>query len=457
LHCKPPKEQQRYRCMPKQFLIARLLPLTVAVIVCTTLQAQKKYGIVAGAGKSSLYKFLYTPDDFNRYSSSISVWGGVSADIPLIKNKKDFTVFTSLAFARKGYKYVLQNETGTNGTIKDSFFTQKLNYADINLLMVKKFMFGQEEYEDRTNSFFVGTGPVASVFISGNENISMNYFGNSPAAVTKVNTGLKVGDAAGAYKRMYASWQFIAGIEIYNLKLWASASIPLAHYYKDAQKNTEHKLKVFGINAGYTLFTNVKKEKEPKPVPYIPAAADSAKDSDGDGIIDSNDKCPGHKGTAKYMGCPTPDSDGDGINDDDDKCPAVAGTAATNGCPAFADTVKTAVKKDTLRYVIYFEPAKSNIKTEGFNIMTEVVKQLKANSKLVVQFDGHTDNAGDVQANFKRSLERVTVCGAYIESFYIDKKRIILNSYGNTRPVADLKDPLLQWKNRRVEVLVYEK
>jgi outer membrane protein OmpA-like peptidoglycan-associated protein len=443
--------------MCKQLTIPRLLSLFIAALFFTTLYGQKKYGITAGAGQSSLYKFLYTPDDFNRYSPTTSFWGGISADLPIVKNKKDITVFTSLAFTRKGYKYLMQNETGANGSINDSAFTQKLNYADLNLLMIKKFMFGQEEYEDRVNSFFVGTGPVASLFISGSENINVNYFGGSPASVNKSNTGLKTGDAAGAYKRMYTSWQFAAGIEIYNLKLWATASLPLVNYYKDVQKSTEHKIKMFGINAGYTLFTNVKKEKAPKPVPYIPVATDSTKDSDGDGILDIADKCPGHKGTAKYNGCPPPDSDGDGVNDDEDKCPTVAGTASTNGCPAFTDTIQAPVKKDTLHYIIYFEPAKSVLKTEGFKVLSEVVKQLKANNKLVVQFDGHTDNAGDAEANFKRSLERVTVCGAYIESFYIDKKRIVLNSYGNTRPVADLKDPLLQWKNRRVEVLVYER
>jgi outer membrane protein OmpA-like peptidoglycan-associated protein len=56
-------------------------------------------------------------------------------------------------------------------------------------------------------------------------------------------------------------------------------------------------------------------------------------DSDGDGIIDKNDKCPTQIGTAKYEGCPIPDTDGDGINDELDKCPSQAGTAKYNGCP----------------------------------------------------------------------------------------------------------------------------
>jgi outer membrane protein OmpA-like peptidoglycan-associated protein len=56
-------------------------------------------------------------------------------------------------------------------------------------------------------------------------------------------------------------------------------------------------------------------------------------DSDGDGVIDSKDKCPGVVGLPRYDGCPIPDTDGDGINDEEDKCPNQAGTAKYNGCP----------------------------------------------------------------------------------------------------------------------------
>jgi hypothetical protein len=49
------------------------------------------------------------------------------------------------------------------------------------------------------------------------------------------------------------------------------------------------------------------------------------KDSDGDGIIDTQDKCPKQKedrdGFQDEDGCPDPDNDGDGIPDEQDKCP----------------------------------------------------------------------------------------------------------------------------------------
>jgi outer membrane protein OmpA-like peptidoglycan-associated protein len=56
-------------------------------------------------------------------------------------------------------------------------------------------------------------------------------------------------------------------------------------------------------------------------------------DSDGDGILDKDDKCPTVVGLARYQGCPIPDTDSDGINDEEDKCPTVAGLAKYQGCP----------------------------------------------------------------------------------------------------------------------------
>jgi outer membrane protein OmpA-like peptidoglycan-associated protein len=67
--------------------------------------------------------------------------------------------------------------------------------------------------------------------------------------------------------------------------------------------------------------------------PDIPgnASAKGCPDSDGDGIPDYEDDCPNVSGLAKYKGCP--DSDGDGIPDNKDVCPYEKGPASNNGCP----------------------------------------------------------------------------------------------------------------------------
>ncbi len=60
-------------------------------------------------------------------------------------------------------------------------------------------------------------------------------------------------------------------------------------------------------------------------------------DNDGDGIPDVRDKCPNEKEDFDdYQdddGCPDPDNDGDGVPDKEDNCPVHKGPAKDKGCP----------------------------------------------------------------------------------------------------------------------------
>lgn len=67
--------------------------------------------------------------------------------------------------------------------------------------------------------------------------------------------------------------------------------------------------------------------------PTIPGLRqfDGCPDSDHDGIADKDDVCPTEAGLPQFFGCP--DSDEDGIPDREDKCPTQIGTKANQGCP----------------------------------------------------------------------------------------------------------------------------
>ena len=54
-------------------------------------------------------------------------------------------------------------------------------------------------------------------------------------------------------------------------------------------------------------------------------------DSDGDGIVDTSDRCDGARGPSSLRGCP--DSDGDAIPDIDDSCDTLRGPKSLGGCP----------------------------------------------------------------------------------------------------------------------------
>lgn len=64
-----------------------------------------------------------------------------------------------------------------------------------------------------------------------------------------------------------------------------------------------------------------------------PVNLNGCPDSDNDGLIDLDDLCPDEPGTKEDQGCPVRDRDGDGVSDGDDRCPDVKGLPSLFGCP----------------------------------------------------------------------------------------------------------------------------
>lgn len=92
------------------------------------------------------------------------------------------------------------------------------------------------------------------------------------------------------------------------------------------------------------------KKNEPETPPPPPP------DTDGDGVIDANDKCVDEPEDQDLFededGCPDPDNDGDGIADTDDDCPfeaeTVDGWTDDDGCPEEQSKLAPMTMKATL-------------------------------------------------------------------------------------------------------------
>jgi OmpA-OmpF porin, OOP family len=190
-------------------------------------------------------------------------------------------------------------------------------------------------------------------------------------------------------------------------------------------------------------------------LPVIPEK-EVVTDTDGDGINDKEDKCPGIKGIAKYAGCPVTDTDNDGINDETDKCPNEAGVAENNGCPLIVQKPIVPVT-DTAHYIIYFDVNKSTLNTKMLKVLQRLAALLQKDSLLQSNIQGYTDNAGNDEANLKLSSKRAQAVSDYLLGKRIATDRLTIAAFGKQKPVAPFTNPLLQWKNRRVEIYVYKK
>jgi OOP family OmpA-OmpF porin len=175
-------------------------------------------------------------------------------------------------------------------------------------------------------------------------------------------------------------------------------------------------------------------------------------DPDKDGVPLPCDQCPTEVGT-KPLGCPIRDTDGDGIFDDKDKCPnepeTKNGFEDQDGCP---DTVPEAVKKFTgVVQGIFFEQNKATIRAQSSPVLAKAAKVFAQFPSVNIEISGHTSSEGDEAFNQKLSLDRAQAVKDWLIQAGTSADRITIRGAGPSEPISDNKTNAGREKNRRIE------
>ena len=208
------------------------------------------------------------------------------------------------------------------------------------------------------------------------------------------------------------------------------------------------------------------------PVDVFGCAFEAPKaDSDKDGVFDDDDVCPdtpmGVFVDAK--GCPL-DSDGDGVIDFQDKCPATPKGAPVDasGCPLDSDgdgvanyidkcpNTPTGAHVDTrgcwvVRGVL-FDTDKATIQNLYTQELDDIVAVMNHNPGLRVEIQGHSDNVGSAAYNQKLSKKRANAVMGYLLKQGISRDRLSSKGFGFTQPAATNNSSEGRVLNRRVEI-----
>ena len=141
------------------------------------------------------------------------------------------------------------------------------------------------------------------------------------------------------------------------------------------------------------------------------------------------------------------DSDGDGVKDDKDLCPGTpAGTKVDHtGCP---------LKEITVLKGVNFDFDKSDIRDDTKPILDDAVAILKRYPEIKVEVAGHTDSVGTDEYNEGLSGRRAQSVMDYFISNGIDAGRLSSKGYGESDPIADNNTVEGRADNRRVELRI---
>ncbi|MDD2897784.1 MAG: OmpA family protein [Desulfuromonadaceae bacterium] len=177
-------------------------------------------------------------------------------------------------------------------------------------------------------------------------------------------------------------------------------------------------------------------------------------DSDKDGVADYLDKCPATPAgvAVDTSGCPV-DSDKDGVADYLDKCPDTpAGVAVSaNGCPQ--EAAKRFCDKPAV-IEVSFDTNKADLKAKYHDELDKLGNFLKEFPGSKGTINGYTDADGSKNANLKLSQARAESVRNYIiTKFAIEAGRITAKGYGPANPVASNKTAEGKAKNRRIEAV----
>lgn len=192
----------------------------------------------------------------------------------------------------------------------------------------------------------------------------------------------------------------------------------------------------------------------PPPVVEEPAPQEEAPppDSDGDGVSDSRDRCPETAAGLEVdsEGCPLRrDSDGDGVLDSEDRCAETPPGSEVDsvGCPVLIDIAAVEVTLEGA-----FRSGTWDLTPSAEKTLDGVARVMLGHPTLRIEIAGYTDNVGEERRNLWLSQTRADAVKLYLSSRGVARDRMVTRGYGPADPVASNQTPEGRARNRRVEI-----
>jgi OOP family OmpA-OmpF porin len=145
------------------------------------------------------------------------------------------------------------------------------------------------------------------------------------------------------------------------------------------------------------------------------------------------------------------DSDGDGVSDQFDKCPGTpAGTAVDgSGCP-LPKVTEAPVSNVTGFETIQFEFNSSVLKTEAYPTLDKLSSVLRENGGKVA-VNGYASSEGTAAYNLKLSKDRANSVKTYLVNSGVNASQVVTKGFGEANPIASNDTEEGRIQNRRVE------
>jgi OOP family OmpA-OmpF porin len=181
----------------------------------------------------------------------------------------------------------------------------------------------------------------------------------------------------------------------------------------------------------------------PAPAPVVVARVI---DTDGDGVPDERDRCPGTVAGAvvNAQGCEL-DSDADGVVDRLDRC---AGTPAGRK----VDAVGCEIAEVIILKGVTFATNSARLTPDSAKTLDAAAATLVKRGNVKTEIAGHTDDRGSATHNRSLSQQRAEAVMKYLVSKGVAPASLSARGYGEDAPIASNASESGRSQNRRVEL-----
>ena len=151
----------------------------------------------------------------------------------------------------------------------------------------------------------------------------------------------------------------------------------------------------------------------------------------------------------------TRDSDGDGVADDRDRCPGTrtGSWVDEQGCPEAAQHIALFEGRKSLTLEgVRFDTGTAHLTLGSRVALDRVAKSMMSWPDARVEVAGYTDSRNTDRYNLRLSKERSAAVCEYLATKGVDSSRMKEKGFGESHPIADNDTAAGRATNRRVEI-----
>lgn len=154
------------------------------------------------------------------------------------------------------------------------------------------------------------------------------------------------------------------------------------------------------------------------------------------------------------------DSDSDGILDEDDKCPEAKelynGIDDLDGCPDFDKEKRASEVVTSILWGVEFASGSTSLSYDSKKALAPLLTMMKKSRSKKIELRGYSDHSGGYETNIRISQKRAESVMSYLVQNGIPEERIVAVGYGANYPYADNRTSKGRKLNRRIEYFVIE-